>query len=388
MSRFLFVVPPLAGHILPAVAVGCELADRGHVIAWAGHPETLGPLLPTGARLFPVVSSFGGQTLDQLRSRSSGLRGAAAFRFLWTDFLIPLATSMLPGVTAAVAELTPDVLVVDQQALAGGLVAHHRGLPWATSATTSAELSDQFATTPRLGEWAQRCLRAWQRDMGVSDPVDLRFSGHLVLVYSTDALLRSRDDLPGHYVFVGPATGSRGGGGQFPWDWLDPDRRHILVSLGTLNQGIGRRFFATTVAALEPLGDRLQAILVAPPGMVDSLSGHMLVRASVPQLDLLPFMDAVISHAGHNTVCEALSHGVPLVVAPIRDDQPVIAGQVVTAGAGIRVHFGRVGTGELRDAVLTVLDDPGYRLAAQRVQTSFRAAGGAIAAAEHLEKLA
>ncbi len=387
MSRFLFVVPPLAGHTLPTVAVGRELAERGHLVAWAGHTETVGPLLPSGARRFPVAASFRGQTLDQLRRRSLGLRGAAAFRFLWADFLIPLATSMLPGVSAAVDEFTPDLLVVDQQALAGALVAHQRGLPWATSATTSAELTDQFASMPRLGEWAQQCLTDFQRAVGVSDPIDLRFSGHLVLVFSTAALLGPVCAFPDHYVLVGPAMGARNGGEGFPWGWLDPDREHVLVSLGTVNHEIGRRFFATAVAAVEPLGDRLQAILVAPPDLVDSPPDHVLVRASVPQLDLLASVDVVVCHAGHNTVCEALAHGLPLVVAPIRDDQPVVAGQVVMAGAGIRVHFGRVGAGELREAVMTLLDDPCYRMAAQRVQTSFSIAGGATAAADHLEKL-
>jgi len=95
----------------------------------------------------------------------------------------------------------------------------------------------------------------------------------------------------------------------------------------------------------------------------------------------------VVCHAGHNTVCETLSHGVPLVVAPIRDDQPVIANQVTTAGAGIRVHFSRVSAGELRTALTTVLANPSYRSAARRIQTSFTAAGGAAAAADHLEKL-
>lgn len=42
-------------------------------------------------------------------------------------------------------------------------------------------------------------------------------------------------------------------------------------------------------------------------------------------------------------MCEALWHAVPLVVAPIRDDQPVVAGQVTDAGAGVRVRFGRGG---------------------------------------------
>jgi MGT family glycosyltransferase len=387
VSRFLFVVPPLVGHIVPTVALGQELADRGHQVAWAGDAETVRRLLSQEATLLPVAADFGGQTLAQVRHRSLGLRGAAAFRFLWADFLIPLAVSMVPGVAAAVDEFAPDVVVVDQQALAGALVARQRRLPWATSATTSAELTDQFATTPLLGTWARQCLADFQRDLAVSDPVDLRFSDHLVLAFTTATLVGPVCDFPGHYVFVGPAISARAGAPEFPWDWLDPDRQHILVSLGTVNREVGRRFFDTAVAAVAPLADRLQVIIVAPSDVVGPAPDHVMVREFVPQLDLLPHLDAVVSHAGHNTVCEALAHGVPLVVAPIRDDQPVIAGQVVDAGAGIRVHFGRVGATELGNAITTLLDDPSYSAAAQRVREEFATAGGATAAADHLEKL-
>ena len=95
-----------------------------------------------------------------------------------------------------------------------------------------------------------------------------------------------------------------------------------------------------------------------------------------------------MSHGGHNTVCEALAQGVPLVLAPIRDDQPIVADQVVRAGAGVRVRFGRVGSQELRDAVAGVLADPDIRQAAAAIARSFRAAGGASAAADVIESIA
>jgi len=387
VSRFLFVVPPLVGHTLPTIAVGRELTDRGHQVAWAGHAQTIGPLLPPGAKLIPVEVHIGGQTLVQIQQRFQGLPRVAAFRFLWTDFLIPLATSMVPGVAAAVDEFRPDVLVVDQQALAGALVARQRGLTWATSATMSSELTDQYSTMPSLGAWAHQLITEFQRGFAVSDPVDLRFSDHLVLAYTTEALVGPLGAFPGHYAFVGPSIGPRTGTSAFPWDWLDPARQHVLVSLGTVNTAAGGRFFAASVEAVTPLAERLQAVMVAPPDLVGAVPDHVLVREFVPQLELLPLLDLVVCHSGDNTVCEALAHGVPLVVAPIRDSQPVIAGQVVDAGAGIRAHFGRVGITELRHAITTVLDDPSYRTAAQRVQTSFAAAGGAAAAADHLEKL-
>lgn len=388
MSRFLFVVPPLVGHTMPTVAVGAELADRGHQVAWAAHAETVGALLPRGSRLIPVKADVSGQTPAQLQQRWQSLQRVAAFQFLWRDFLLPLATSMVPGVAAAVDEFRPDVLVADQQALAGALVARQRGLPWATSASTSSELTDQFATMPTLGAWIHQLQAGFQHGFGVTDPVDLRFSEHLVLVFTTEALVGSLAAFPGHYAFVGPSIGTRTGTSAFPWEWLDPDRQHMVVSLGTVNTEAGGRFFATAVEAVAPLANRLQAILVAPPDLVGVVPNHILVRDFVPLLDLLPHLHAVICHGGHNTVCEALTHAVPLVVAPIRDQQPVVARQVVDAGAGARVHFGRVDASGLRNAITTVLDTPSYRAAARCVQASFAAAGGADAAADHLEKLA
>ena len=113
----------------------------------------------------------------------------------------------------------------------------------------------------------------------------------------------------------------------------------------------------------------------------------MVVRSRVPQLAVLQRVQAVVSHAGHNTVCESLAAGLPLVVAPIRDDQPVVADQVVRAGAAVRVKFSRVRAEALREAIHQVLTDADLRAAARRISTSFAAAGGAPAAASALEAL-
>jgi UDP:flavonoid glycosyltransferase YjiC (YdhE family) len=57
-------------------------------------------------------------------------------------------------------------------------------------------------------------------------------------------------------------------------------------------------------------------------------------------------------------------------------------------GAGIQVRFGRVQSAEMAVALRSVLGDPAYRAAARRIGDSFVLAGGAAAAADHLEKLA
>ncbi|MFD5635989.1 glycosyltransferase [Streptomyces sp. NPDC127077] len=414
MSGFLFVVPPLVGHINPAVGVADLLLARGHRVAWAcADPALVGRLAGGRSPVFPCAGPVPG--VGEAR-RPPDLRGPEALKFLWEWYLLPLAEAMAPGVRAAVETFRPDVVVADQQAFAGGLIAERAGLPWATSATTSAEFADPLAGLPRVTEWLAERLAGLRRSIG--DPAgdsDPRFSPHLVLAFSTVELAGPSAAARGGPIrWVGPSITARPAAAGFPWDWLDPGRATVLVTLGTANADAGGRFLAVCREALRARADRVQGVVVDPgntlgadaaasrgaipspggtraPYGAPPSSGHdkdLLVLPSIPQLALLERVDAVVCHAGHNTVCEALWHGVPLVVAPIRDDQPVVAGQVVDAGAGVRVRFGRVTAARLGAALDVVLHEPGHRAAAERIGTTFRAAGGAPAAADSLEQLA
>ncbi|MFD8997563.1 glycosyltransferase [Streptomyces abikoensis] len=381
--RFLFVVPPLVGHINPAVGVAAELAGRGHRVGWAGCPELIREWAGPDARTYPCA------TLREVR-RPPALRGFAALRFLWEDFLGPLATAMAPGVREAVAAFRPDVLVADQQALAGALTAERLGVPWATSATTPAEFSAALTATPKVEEWIAGLLGGLRTSLG--DPArthDPRFSPHLVLVFTTGALAGEPPVHRPQIRYVGPAPATRTPGVPFPWEWLDPGRATVLVSLGTANTDTGDRFLTECAVAVRARARTAQAVIADPGGALGGMSdGDVLTAPRLPQLALMERASAVVCHAGHNTVAESLWHGVPLVVAPIRDDQPVVATQVTAAGAGVRVRFGRGDRHTIGAALDDVLTDPRYRAAAHRVRDSFRAAGGSRAAAAHLERLA
>ncbi len=383
MARVLFVVPPLTGHVNPTISVARALEARGHEVAWAAHAGTVRPLLPAGARIFPLAEAAPAGLVEHITDRARAVRGAAALKFLWEDFLVPLARSMMPGIEAAVTELAPALLVVDQQAVAGGLVARRRGLPWATLATTSAGVTDPLATLPAVKRWLHDLLRGLERDAGLPPAEDGELSPHLVIAFTTDAMVGPAERFPAHYRFVGPSISDRPETTPFPFEQLR--RPTVLVSMGTVNADASGRFYATAISALAD--QPLQVVLAAPPELVTGAPANFVVRRYVPQLALLPQLDAVVTHGGHNTVCEALAHGLPLVVAPIKDDQPIVADQVVAAGAGLRVKFGRVQPPELRDAVRRVLVEPQFRAAAARVRASFAAAGGATAAAVALEAL-
>ncbi len=385
MERFLFVVPPLVGHTNPTVSVARELEARGHEVAWVGHPGVIRPLLPEGARLFELDDRLPEERWQRASAESRAARGLAALKFLWDEFFIPLARAMLPGVEDAIARFEPTALVVDQQAVGGALAARRSGLPWATFATTSAGVTDPLAGLPLVRAWLDEKLAGLEREAGLAATRFPDRSPHLLVAFTTEALVGPLDRFPAHYRFVGPSIHRRPEATPFPWDALRPGRR-VLVSLGTVNTEAGARFYPTAIEALSGAA-ALQTILVAPDHLVPGAPDDVLVRPFVPQLALLPHVDAVVCHGGHNTVCEALAAGLPLVILPIKDDQPVVAQQVVDAGAGLRLKFGRVRPDELRGAVRRVLDEPSFRASAARIALSFSRAGGATRAAHLLEEI-
>jgi zeaxanthin glucosyltransferase len=152
-----------------------------------------------------------------------------------------------------------------------------------------------------------------------------------------------------------------------------------------MSEHMAADFFQRLTTALEPLAGQVQAVFITK--VVVDPPDHILVRDRVPMLELLPRLSAVVCHAGMGTVTEALAHGVPLVLAPMRHDQPVLAAQVVAAGAGIEVSFTDATPAELTAALTAILDEPGYRESAGRIRASFAAAGGASAAAIALAEI-
>lgn len=385
MSRFLFVPLPLAGHVFPADAVAQQLTARGHEVQWVGAEKKLRSWIGQGPVIYPTgMRPYRGQGDIKL----------ASVRSLWAEFVVPFTRFTLPSVEKAVQASQPDVVVVDQHAFAGALVAERHGLPWATMASSSMELTRPYAHMPKVDAWIRGHQDTLRAAAGVpadaAGQPDLRFSPYLVIAFISGELTGGFG-FPGHYALVGPAIAARPKPPDFPWDWLDPARAHVLVTVGTMaesNASGSGDFYIRAVDALRPLGDRIQGILIAPDGEIPDPPAHILVLPRVPLLDLMDRLDLVVCHGGQNTVCETLSRGVPLVVAPLTRDQPINAQRVADLGAGLRVRFGRVTPPQLREAITTVLGDPSYRAAAGRIADSFVRAGGAAAAAARLEELA
>lgn len=377
-GRFLFVLPPFAGHVIPAAAVGRELSRRGHAVGWATYSPVEGLLPEVGTRYLLTTAVTTAEAL-QMREASGG-RWMAGFKAFWSDVMLPLNREMLPQVDRAIGEFRPDVVVADQQAIAGALAARRAGLRWATSAATFAWAS-ATRTMPAVQAWVDDQLAQLQVEAGLEPVEHPDLSSDLILAYTTRALAGATGScLP--FEFVGAPVDGRADATDFPWDLLDA-RPKVFVSLGTVSHYRGREFLHTVVDALE--GEPFQVIVAAPPELLPECPPNFILRAWVPQLAVLGRVDVVICNAGFSTTGEVLAQGLPVVLAPIAYDSSIVAERVVAAGAGVRVRFYRCTARELRDAVREVHGDRRYRQAAVMLQEASQSAGGARAAADALE---
>jgi UDP:flavonoid glycosyltransferase YjiC (YdhE family) len=95
-------------------------------------------------------------------------------------------------------------------------------------------------------------------------------------------------------------------------------------------------------------------------------------------------VDAAITNGGWGGVLEALSHGIPLIVAGGDLDKPEIAARVAWSGAGIDL-----GTGHPKPAAIARAYDRigSHKERARAVASELRSLGGVAAVGDLLERL-
>jgi UDP:flavonoid glycosyltransferase YjiC (YdhE family) len=102
----------------------------------------------------------------------------------------------------------------------------------------------------------------------------------------------------------------------------------------------------------------------------------------VPQHDVIGHAAVVVCHGGSGTVLGALSAGVPVVSVPVFGDQFTNGQRIAGAGAGVVVQARGPHSPEatplperLTGAILEVLGEPRYRVAAEQISTEMASEG-------------
>jgi MGT family glycosyltransferase len=164
-----------------------------------------------------------------------------------------------------------------------------------------------------------------------------------------------------------------------PPDWLDalPDRPTALASLGT----VFNRTPDVLEAIVDALADEPVNLIVAigrdeDPERFGAHPDNVRLEPYVPQPLVLERSGAFVTHGGFNSVKEALSAGVPMVVVPITADQRYSAERCAALGVGRWIRPDERGPEAIRDAAREVLAEPSYRARASEFQAEMNALPG------------
>lgn len=103
------------------------------------------------------------------------------------------------------------------------------------------------------------------------------------------------------------------------------------------------------------------------------LPGHVLVAPFIPYDLLFRHAAVVVPNGGYTGVTLALAHGVPLVQAGTPEEKTEIGARIRWTGVGTALRTTRPAPEAVRRAVRRMLDEPGFRQAAARVQALSRA---------------
>jgi MGT family glycosyltransferase len=160
----------------------------------------------------------------------------------------------------------------------------------------------------------------------------------------------------------------------------------IYVSLGSLG--------SADVPLMERLVDVLARtphryiVSMGPQHTEYELAPNMTGAEFLPQVSVLPHVDAVLTHGGNNTTTECMWFGKPMLVAPIFWDQHDNAQRVHEQGYGIRLDTYAFDDDELIGAISTLLADERLRARSAAAGERLRRRPGTTLAADLIERVA
>ena len=117
-------------------------------------------------------------------------------------------------------------------------------------------------------------------------------------------------------------------------------------------------------------------LVIAATGRPDTdllvVPSNARVESFVPFDRLLPKVDVFVTNGGYGAVHQALSLGVPIVIAGETEDKTLISARVAWSGAGISLGTQDPTQEQIGGAVRIVLTDRRYRDRARAIQENFK----------------
>ena len=413
ISKIGVICPALWGHLNPMLSLAQELQRRSHQVIFYQIPELETKIADKGFTFFPIgKTEYPGNFLPQFVQELGRLKGIEIIRY-WYAEQEKMTRVVCRDIPALIAENPVDLLLVDQVEPAGRAIAESLNIPFITICNALV-LNREAAIPPIFTSWSyQETLPGKLRNQIACYLGDSLISGYkkLILNYRSqwglsplsnhDILFANsslaqlsqqpmafdfpRKQLPSCFHYCGPFRDNTPSNVSFPYECLT-GQPLIYASLGTL-QNTRFNIFVCIASACQDLD--VQLVISHGGGLTDEqvnqLPGNPLVVSYAPQLELLKKASLTITHGGLNTVLDALSLGVPLVVLPLGFEQPTIAARVKWTKTGEVLEGKQLNSANLKTTIQKVLNLTIYRENTLKIKQIISQKKGVMTAADVID---
>lgn len=422
---FLFMPESAYGPTNNCIGVGNLLRERGHRVvfaaeaSWAGKLEALGfvedlvDLAPPPEQDEEGEQDAGQFWTDFIREtapefRKPTIEQLATFVQPTWQALIDGAMYCEPQLREIIARQRPDVVIEDNVNCFPALMT--AGVPFVRMMSCNPlevrgpdvpPVFSGYASDDRTGweeirveydrthrdMWA--AYDEWVRSCGAPGLADLDFihtSEHLNLyLYPEVVDYVGRRPLSGPWERLDSSVRTTDAPFEVPEQLRDGPGSLIYLSLGSLG--------SADVELMQRLVDVLSRtphryiVSKGPQHDQYELADNMWGEHQVPQTNVIPLVDLVITHGGNNTTTESFHFGKPMIVLPLFWDQYDNAQRVHETGHGIRLDTYRFEEDEMHGAIERLLADVELRDRMERAGATIRGRAGARLAADLIERV-
>ncbi|MGB7104484.1 MAG: glycosyltransferase [Acidimicrobiales bacterium] len=367
--RILFTFTGGAGHLLPLVAIARAATTRGHDVAIAGSGSMVASIKAHGFTAFPT-SEVGAkpkssplekvEPIDLERENEtmrSGFAGAGARRHV----------TMIPAI---IREWAPDVLVRDEVDFGTAIVAELLEIPCVTVLVLAA---GSFPTKSLVAE----PLNELRSEVGLTPDRELTMLERDLVLSPFPPSFRVTPLPPTAFSYRPAAT-----------TFITPAHdRSVYFTLGTYDNI--HELQARVLAGLSELPFNVVMTIgeQKDPNDFGPQASNIRIERFIPQDEVLPQSDLVISHAGSGSLMGALAHGLPSLLLPMGADQPYNAQRCTELGVGQTLDAVSVTPHQVREAAEHLLGRVEHRHRTERFRDEINALPDISRALRQIEDL-
>ena len=374
--RVLFTSRPGVGHLYPMLPLARAARDAGHGVLVAAAEMHRRDVERAGFE-------FAATAYDQvdLSSTHAAMPPDRIRHFMFRErFASVELAERLPDLQRIQATWQADVVVHEPAEFAGALAAEVAGIPHATVSFGPMLQPDvlELAVASAAGHW-RAAGREPDDSAGMYTHLYFDTCPPSLQVPEMADVAVARQLRPVTY-----GSGEDGDPGALAR--LDPPV--VYLTLGTV-YGRDAALFRTIIDGIR---GEAGTVIVTVGGRLDpadlgAMAANVQIHRFIPQAQVLPRCDLVVTHGGSGSLLGAVGAGLPVLLVPQGADQFYNAERVLAARVGRVLRPTEVNVESVGEAVRDLLANPSYGVRTREIAAEIGAMPPPEAALRHLEDL-